>query len=356
MRSVAQWITNPTVSEAVLPGTERMSDVSDQILRWLVSPDLFHASGAIAAWRSRATGELAFEYPEVTGYLLTCAAYAGQAQRPVVTRAADWLSARVEAGDHSARPGSPVVYAFDLGIIATGLLNVGSALRSDRYLSAGVRLAERLRDEILRSGTLAATSAEPASPTWSNAGRAHLLKCVQCLCLAEEQGAGRMREAAGSFVSSVGEVTLETPDLAFGETGPNLHATCYAAEGLWVWSAVSGDAKAERTADALLAGVEQARLPSGGFPKDLGRNRAVEQSDVTAQVARLGLLLGRKDAERSAALQRLEAIALPTAEGLAIPYQPAATPQHENSWCAMFAFQALRLAASSRPLAWRSLV
>lgn len=332
-----------------------MSGIADEILAWLLSPGVFHPTGGIAAWRSR-TGDLAFEYPEVTGYLLTCAAYAGQAERPVVTRAAEWLSGRVERGDHSARPGNPTVYAFDLAIIATGLLNVGSALRSDRYVSAGLRLAQRLRDEIVGSGSLRATSNAPTAPTWSNLGRAHLLKCVQCLCLADEQGAPGMRDAAATLVSSVGPVTLETPDLALGETGPNLHATCYVAEGLWIWSSVSGDASALRTADALLAAVERVQLPSGGFPKDLGGNRSVEQSDVSAQVARLGLLLQRKDAGRSAVLRRLEAIALPTAEGRAIPYQPEAAQPHESSWCSMFAFQALRLAASSQPLAWRSLV
>lgn len=343
--------------DVVAPESRRLSDVSNQILQWLLTGGLSHPSGAMASWRFRDSGALAFEYPETTGYFLRAAAYAGESARPAVVKAADWLCSRLESGDLSARPGSPTVYEFDLAIIAGGLINVGKALKSDRYLSNGLSLAKRQRDQVLTSGALTTTfPSQAATPKWSTTGTSHMLKCVQVLCLARDEGVEGMREAGEKLMASSRGVTLNSPDLAFGESGPNLHAASYAIEGLWIWSQASGDTASARQAKTMLEALERAQLPSGGFPKDLGSNRAVEQSDVTPQVARLRLAIRGKDAGHPETLQRLVAIAFPVSGGMAISYQPEASEVHANSWCSMFAYQALHLASSGKPLAWQYLL
>jgi hypothetical protein len=333
---------------------------AEGLARWLFSGALSHSDGAIAAWRDHATQELAYEYPEITGYLLTAAAFTGRTDDPRVRQAADWLCDRVERGVlHSRASDGPVIYNFDTAIVAAGLLNFGSATSGNRYLDTSIRLAVRLRDQPLRRGWLPTLDPDSTVPTreasWSTTGRVHLLKATQALCLASEHGVDCMIEAAELVVDDVvRRFSLDGEDLRGPDGRTYLHPACYALEGLWIWSVARDSVThldlARKVFDEILA----FRLPSGGFPRSAGGSEAEEQTDVVAQMTRLALLLGRNE-EADKGLARLSELTLPAPPGVALVYAPLSTHVHESSWSSMFALQAFEL-ATQPTLDWRQLI
>jgi len=343
---------------------ERLADAArlgDEVNTWLFSGVLFHPGGAIAAWRNHATGTLAYEYPEATGYFLTTAVFTKEADHPLAHAAADYVASRVERGIQYSRPlDSQTIYNFDAAIMAVGLLNIGTALDCERYLAAGIRLAERLRDQVLQHGYLPPIDPRSRPPrraiTWSTVGRLHLLKAVQALCLGSELGIVAAGEAAAALAGDgLRRCALDSHDLRSATGGSNLHAACYMLEGLWLWHQVSGTADSQRLLYSLFDEVLRFQLPTGGFPGEVGTSPQPEQSDVGAQIVRLASVLGRKE-QVEGALARLCASTLPTGHGRAVPYGPDAFDLHEASWASMFAVQAIALATRDEPLDWRHLI
>ncbi|ONK15808.1 hypothetical protein [Streptomyces sp. MP131-18] len=333
--------------------------LEQQLEMWLFSGALCHPSGAVAAWRNAATGELSYPYPEITGYFLTLAADLGRSGLPAVRRAARWLVHRHARPERESRPTEPgVVYVFDRFIQATGLLNHGLAASDAAAHETGARLLRTEAERILAERDirpLAPGSTVPARPaTWSTAGRLHLLKAVQGLCLAHEvTGCPAAIEAAALLVGRHAErVAVAAPDFADAAGRRYLHPFCYALEGLWMWSAATGSTGAGRLAAEAFRGLAGHRLADGGYPQTVGGPGA--HYDVTAQVARLGALLARDAAGTDAVRARLRGAARPAGGGgRYVPYR-AGSPDHQSSWASMFALQALR--AAHRTAAWQRLV
>lgn len=339
--------------------------LADALRRWLGSGRCQGPSGAFCAWRARDTGALAYEYPEITGYALTW--FAGRpspssGERQSAERAADWLVSRVAAGDLAARSGwdQEAVYAFDLAIIGTGLLVAARALARDDLLDVGIKLAGRLAHEIAKTGGLVpllGVGARSERSAWSTEGRAHLLKAVQCLLIAETLGAQDTGPAADTLFADLAKLQDSDGRFVTQERQPTmLHPHLYALEGLWLWGTAREDETALELARTGLAWAWAQQLSSGGLPRQAAQKR-LEQADATAQAVRLSCLLDFGRSEAARAVETLVAVAIPDGEGAALPYQPAATEVHLNSWSTLFGAQALELAASPAPqLSWEDLV
>jgi hypothetical protein len=84
---------------------------------------------------------------------------------------------------------------------------------------------------------------------------------------------------------------------------------------------------------------------------DVGAHRGA----VLAQIVRLAALLGRTASVKDS-VERLRQVALRTAEGWAVPYQPESPSAHENAWATMFAAQALALVEGCPVLEWWELI
>jgi hypothetical protein len=329
---------------------------------WLFSGTLAHPSGGIAGWRERRTGRLSDEYPEISGYFLSAAVFADATDSEAAVRAADWLCERIERNaSASRRVDGSAIYNFDQGIIAAGLIKYGVRTGKARAVAAGIRAASRLRDQVNELGHL-----PPLDPnggphgrlaTWSTVGRLHLAKTVQCLLLAAELGVAGMREAARALIDDISsEFSLASDGLRDEAGRVNLHATCYALEGLWIWDA------AEHRTTGLAAVLHTAfaellpnRLRSGGFPRLAAGAASREQSDVHAQVVRLATLLGRTSTV-APSIARLRGVASPAERGWSVPYEPQAAEVHENAWATMFAAQALALVDGQPDLEWWELI
>lgn len=329
----------------------------------MATGDCQSASGAFYAWVDAATGEPAFEYPEITGYALThFAASDDPAEREAGTRAADWLMERLGAGgDLSARAGwdREAIYNFDLAMISTGLLAFGRLHGEERWAAQGESLARRIAEQLSPSGELRSIdSDEPVTDraAWSTEGGAHVIKVAQCLLAAGlEEPARALVETAAAIQRSDGRFVTHPSDR---ET--MLHPHLYATEGLWCFSEATGDADA---LDRVRRGAEWAfghQLESGGLPRYVETatgERGPEQLDATAQAVRMALLTGIRDDRIDRAAARLAENAAGADGKLSLPYQPEVNPNHRNAWVTMFGAQALELAgADAQKLPWQLLV
>lgn len=334
---------------------------SREIRRWLSSGRLQAESGAFCAWRDQAADTLAFEYPEITGYALSWfAGHRDPAPEELAAgrRAADWLDARLRADDRSARAGwdGGAVYTFDLGMEAAGLMSLGAQLQETRYVERGRATAMALAG-YLESGELPALAPDgpptSRSPQWSTAGRAHMVKCVQALMLAEQVDAGRrlVRQAMQAQASDGHFITQP------GDAYVMLHPHLYAVEGLWMWGQARDDRAALERAAAATSWAWEHQLPSGGLPRWVaGPELGPEQLDVTGQAVRAARLLGIVPDGLDAAVARLLELSRDDAgHGRALGYRPAAEP-HLNAWVTMFAGQALQLVGEPGALSWDALV
>lgn len=348
----------------------RLKEVCCALSQWVRRGGPQRQSGAFSGWRSLATGALSTPYPEITGYALNFLSQMPLAG-PEWARAGDaarWLADRIEHRQFSARPDGTgrAVYAFDLAMIGHGLIRYGRISGGDRYVAAGVRSVEVLLRQV-RGGSampcvLPGTSCGLLSATWSTVGRPHMVKIVQALLSAAELGVRGAEHAAANLIRELGSHCPKVP-LAT-QPGSNLvwlHPTCYAAEGLWIWGIHTGDLAALRQSRSLTEWVWQQRLPSGGFTRcaqaDGGPVGSVRQSDVLAQAIRLGILHRIYEAEAVCAADRLAADTWRGYDQAAVYYWPEADLLHLNSWCSMFAVQALELCIQTRhTLNWRELV
>ena len=332
---------------------------------WLASGAL-QSDGAFCAWRDAANGELAFAYPEITGYALTWLAGRSEptAQELDAGRsAAAWLDSRLGAGDRSARNGwdDGAVYCFDLGMIAAGLISFGVRAGDAATEQLGRGVARDLAAFVEAGGHLPAVAPDGPATTrpssWSTDGVAHMTKCVQALLLADEHDAARTLIAAGAAEEVESGRFRTQPD----DTYVMLHPHLYTVEGLWMYAEATGDDDAAALARRAAEWAWRWQLSSGGLPRfaDLAGtgDEGPEQWDVTAQAIRAALMTGAQPEGLDLAIGRLAELARPATGGQALVYQPEAGAEHHNAWVSMFGAQALELAAGGRSaMSWQQLV
>jgi hypothetical protein len=344
--------------------TDNAASLADELGQWLGSGRLQSAEGAFCAWLDATTGELAFPFPEITGYALTWLARSGGENVPEVEaghRAARWLVDRLRSGDRSARSGydREAVYTFDLGMIAAGLISFGRCTGTAEYVDQGAQVAQQLAALVRQTGELPAIAPDgpssERSPEWSTVGRVHLAKCAQALLLVDEvEAAGSLCEVAlaaqhkqGWFATAPGETIM-------------LHPVLYAVEGLWITGTATGQTWLLSAAADAAQWVWRQQLPSGGLPRSVNESGpGVEQIDVTTQAIRAAVLLELGCPGLEAAIRRVLTLARPDdGYGQALIYQPDAQgSDHLNAWVTMFGEQAVRVAAlGSEALSWNTLV
>ncbi|MFC5286633.1 hypothetical protein ACFPM7_06185 [Actinokineospora guangxiensis] len=337
------------------------------LTRWLATDGPRSRAGAYCGWLDLASGTPSDPYPEITGYALTFLSHDPAFARCSSARAAGrWLTERVERGDLSARPRltGDAAFSFDIGMVAHGLIRHGRAAGDHRALAAGVRAAEVLITH--RAGgplptVLPGTAATPLPIRWSTVGRPHLVKVVQSLIAAADLGVPDAEAAAYDLVRERVRETSSPPPTARTSDAVWLHPLAYAAEGLWMWSTRHDDSAASRRSRELTEWLWRQRLADGGFARYAERSGRPGGHpgtlDVLAQAIRLAML---HDIHTEAALreaERLAALCHREADRTAVPYRVGTADLHLNSWCSMFAAQALWLCASpGRSLGWGELV
>jgi hypothetical protein len=357
-----------STQKTALPTTlaQRAAEQAACLARWLASGELQSPAGAFCAWREEG-GELAFEYPEITGYALTWLASRddpSEAELQAGRRAALWLLERLEANDPSAhsRWDGGAVYTFDLGMISAGLISFGRRVQEPRFIDRGESVGQHLAALFLdhEDPPQVDPSGPPSgrAPTWSNAGHPHVSKCVQSMLLSEQLEAGEKLIAhAGAFQHESGYFQTQP-----SEDFVMLHPHFYTVEALWMWGEARDDDVALARAHRATEWAWRHQLPEGGLPRLVNLTNedelGVEQLDVTSQAVRAALLVGVEVDGLDRALARLLAAVRPAGQGAALPYQTQSESAHLNAWVTMFGAQALELAAQNErhQLEWHELV
>ncbi|HEY2771490.1 MAG TPA: hypothetical protein VGI87_13025 [Solirubrobacteraceae bacterium] len=331
--------------------------------QWFASGRIQAPNGAFCAWRDADSGALAFEYPEITGYALTWLAgraAPAESEQHAAAAAAAWLIDRIGSGDRSARAGwdGGAVYNFDLGMISAGLITYGERAGASNAAELGRALAAHLAAQVepgrgLRPLPPGESSSRP--PEWSTAGYAHMTKCTQALLL------GGQRDAAETVASAA--IASQHPDGHFatqpGDEHVMFHPHLYTVEGLWMYSAATGDEAAFASARRATEWLWQYQLDTGALPRlVIDGEPGPEQLDVTAQAIRAAVLLGADVPGLEAAVARLLGCArADEGHGSALVYAPESQATHLNAWVTMFGAQALGVVADGpQALSWNTLV
>lgn len=339
-------------------------ELAADLRRFLASGELQSEGGAFCAWRDAKTGALAFEYPEITGYALTWLAAQPNptdAELAAGGQAADWVTARLRAGDRSARDGwdHGGVYTFDLGMISAGLQSFGRRLGQPLHAEQGEATAAELAAFVRSDAGLRSLAPDgPATsrpPEWSTEGVPHLVKCVQSLLLAEDYDAARMLiDTAAAWEHPDGRFQTQPAD-----DRTMLHPHFYTVEGLWMWGMATEDTEALERSRRATEWAWEHRLDSGGLPRYVADDGqpGPEQLDVTAQAVRAAVMTGADVEGLEAATSRLTELSRTAGTGRALVYQPESGAEHHNAWVSMFGAQALLLAAHGpEAMTWDQLV
>ncbi|MBT2453659.1 hypothetical protein [Streptomyces sp. ISL-86] len=308
------------------------------------------------------TGNDAYVYPEIAGYYLTWLAFlatAESAAEPAIERAdaariADARDAAVRwLNGELRRPDGPRTrchltttpetaadwrnharFTFDLGMVHRGAA-AGTGPGTAALLARTAELLDGMRDaDGSWLGCRPHGSSAPLPERWSTAPGPHLLKVA----------GGVLALAAPDHTRTVLEAARETlarhaPELKAGLPTMS-HPALYALEGL-----LQAEAAGYREHhEELLHGYHLLAAQPGGVPREyVARPDSRVRSDVVAQLLRVGCVLadrGELDETERAALDRLAALLAdrvgPTG---ALPFEDGSA--HGNTWCAMFAHQAL---------------
>jgi uncharacterized protein YyaL (SSP411 family) len=346
---------------------------------WLLESGIQSPQGGVYVWYDLEKEKHSFLYSEITGYAVTALLflerlYQGSLLLERAELAAAWLQshalhscggvrARLYENDRDADImysfSAENIFSFDSGIVLYALVNLYRRTRKPGYLEIARKLGEFLLSMQETDGSLwpvfnsrqAKKIAQPDK--WSNQRGAFLSKVsMGLIALSEVLEDEQYQEAASRLcrysLTKQGHLGRFITDEQRKTT--HLHAHCYCAEGLWycgVCLKVDEFLHAARIATEWIfkhlneTGLNELYDPhTGGF-------NDFQRSDVLAQALRLGIIFSQEESKLTA-LKRLLAT-----------YQYSGSQQqqaggflyskknlHTNSWCTMFALQALELYAN----------
>ncbi len=356
---------------------------------WLLRSGIQNAegprAGGVNSWFDMAEGGYSYVYSEITGYGITtllylgdrfgdgqCLERAGAAAEWLMSNAAhpcggvrtrDYYNETEESDLYSFDSGN--IYAFDNGMVLYGMVNLYRRTQDRRHLDFALRIADFLIKKMARSDGLffavfdAGTgNPEDVSRKWSSQRGSYHGKLAlgfidlfdvtgdetyESAALALCRGCMDFQEDSGRFITSRADKST------------HLHPHCYSAEGLlYAGMRFDNDEFIDSAALALKWALDN-RRSDGGIPKKFDGERFIPyyRSDVLAQVLRLGVILcgiGKLGVEYIPELERLRNRLLgfqytekgPQAGGFFYGTTlNGSSKKHLNSWCTMFAVQAL---------------
>ena len=338
-----------------------------RIAAWLISvPVQRKASaheGAVAAWiddHRRAH----YVYPEITGYYLQWLAWLAERQgvRPVhVERAASaqrwlarWLDSRhaptrVYLDETISDWRNRATFTFDVAMVLRG---IASAVRAqlvapDRMLVE--RVCERLITLIADDGELNACARvdgdEPLPDRWSTRRGPFLAKAAAGILDASRvlNVPETLRQAADRTLDSAIAALLAQPH---DETHPFL----YAVEGFLALPGRSMFAtRLPKVAEHVERLVRTTQQQRGHVPERSSDDGGPRRLDIVAQALRVGLLIDAhrplSQSTRSALFGLRDRLLAHVRPDGGMPFDPDVSAIQLNVWTAMFAHQALAMAA-----------
>jgi len=305
------------------------SQIFHDNVNWLINSGIRIQSGpnkgAFFGWKNLNPPSYPFIYSEITGYAITCLSWIYSEIRNIKALEAakessawiirnldgDLLVAGYMQDDKFTQKGNLTdqIYAFDNGVIVTGLLNLYKLVQDSRIL----RVTERMIEALLRyffdgleitSALLDSSHHETnyGEKKWSTTpGPYHSKLSFALLDLAKltnnalyAQVSDSLCDFAIKLQKSNGRfVTDRNSDVTF------LHPHLYACEGL-IYAGISqcNERYYMKGLHGVMWAVDQINPVTGGVPRDSGK-KSIEQSDCIAQLLRLLILCSRQLLKRS---------------------------------------------------------
>lgn len=341
--------------------------------------------GGFNSWFDMKENSYSYVYSEITGYGITTLLHLGNyfddaEYLDKAALAADWLIAKaghpcggVRTRDYYKESGGSRhysfkrgnIYAFDNGMVLYGMINLYKRTKDMKHLEFAGQIADFLIKNMVKPDGLlwAVFDTETGKKTdesdkWSTqSGSYHAKLAMAFTDLFEVTGDAiyketalnlcgaslSFQEASGRFITSRSE----------GST--HLHPHSYSAEGLLYAGAYFDKEEFIESAERAVKWALDSQMPDGGLPKKYDGKEFIPfyRSDILAQMLRLGTILrdeGRLGPGYDPVLEKLKD------KLVSFQYSgegdqsggffygtdlEGTTRQHINSWCTMFALQAL---------------
>jgi hypothetical protein len=317
--------------------------------------------GGVAGWLDR-HGQPEFVYPEITGYYLTAMAWlsSGASSSPELAavaarraqRAAGWIamlvereavpSTRLYLSDHPPDWRNGAVFSFDLAMAARGVAATRQLAGWRQRRRALIRLCTTLNRissgaDVMASHELVKDDAPTMPDRWSTRPGVHHLKAAAAVLRLPKRIVG------GPMVAMAERTCVHWTGSLAGDEWPcqELHALLYALEGMLIRASAGDDLIAAERAFTRLMDVQSS---DGTLPETLAGGTA--RSDVLAQALRVALLLrGRGYLSGPSWTVRIDRLT-DALLGFVRPDGSVLFSRDQsisNTWCAMFAHQALYL-------------
>lgn len=365
--------------------TLKIEDRISHLKKWLLHSGIQAEQGGFYAWEDVENKNYSFLYPEITGYAVTLLCFLYEITKDDLyimraKRAAGWIinkaihssggvltkSYITDAVEHySFERGN--IYTFDCAMVAFGLLKLYRITNQKEYLDAAKGIIGFLVDNMLKENGLfhpifdtKNNSTYEDSVKWSRQAGSFHCKLSLCLCeLAEIEKDSYYQNLAGNLIDS--SIRHFYKDKRFinniSDESTHFHPYCYTIEGILYYCYKLKDDRYRKLVEDTFDWILKFQELDGGIPTGVfkdGREKIVHQrSDIQTQVLRLYYLIKNKDCNSNFDKGKLL--------GRLIQFQnldqghkgsfyfgvdeDGSYRKHSNSWCSMFALQALYLVA-----------
>jgi hypothetical protein len=330
--------------------------------------------GGFNSWKDSESGKCPFIYSEITGYGITSLLYLAKSEcdtkkaKDIIGRAnlaAEWLenNAMDASGGFYTRyfPGKESfedsrLYTFDAGMILYGLVCLYNSTKNPDILGIAIKVAGFLINAQRKDGNVFAIYDAKQEKyldvpgKWSTHSACHHAKTamgmIELFNITRDDKyksySEKVCEAAMRYQAPDGRYDIE------GET--HMHPHSYAAEGLlYVGKKIGRDDFIDSASKAAEFALRK-QAQDGGIPFLYAKDGVMpfQRTDILSQVLRLGSVLvsmGRLDKSFEPNLKRLlERLSefQDKSGGFVFGYDfDGRRMDHLNSWCTMFAMQAL---------------
>ncbi len=346
----------------------------DLAAKWIASSGIQSDQGGFFAWFNLQDENYSYLYSEITGYGITSLLFlyklfGEEAFVDKAKQAAHWITSRSmhpcggvrtrlfdddEMADTSYSFTGEKVFSFDTGMVLYGIVNLYKLTGNAEYLQVSETLADFLIDRMQgQDGSLSpvydAKKGEvlESDDKWSNRRSGFHAKVSMGLAdLYRIKRSNKYRDAAVRLCEYAVTTQDESGRFITDNTDKttHLHPHCYSAEGLWytgtllkITSFIESAKKATEWAFANTSanGINELYNP---LTKTFNTS---QRSDIIAQVLRLGIIfsIGSKIDELKSVLLAYQYSGEDMGQKGGFLYDKES--QCVNSWCTMFAMQAL---------------
>lgn len=349
-------------------------DSLELVKEWIRSSGIQSDRGGFYSWHDLTDKSYPYLYSEITGYGITTLLFLHRLTGDKgfvdkARKAASWIigSAMHACGGVRTRlynqdQGSDRLYSFagenifsfDTGMVLYGMISLYKATKEEEFLKASVRMGGFILDRMQKKdgslypiyNTKEDKMIEP-NDKWSNqSGGFHCkvsLGLVELFRVTEEE---RYHDAAIRLCRYA--LSTQEPNGRFitdkGSPTTHIHSYSYTTEGLWYTGRSLGVSEfidsAERATEWAFENVSSTGINELYEPSTETFND-FQRSDILAQVLRMGLIYSIKDKteELKSALLSYQYLGDDLSQRGGFLYSRGS--QHLNSWCSMFALQAL---------------